>query len=90
MLKRRLNRVKDTRSFPEKSIKACLDYANLAHINEIDFVILDYIIKPSLTDDYFRVKSKAETLLEEVDEEKLVFINHHLECCRSLLLLSFS
>ena len=39
----RLDRVKDSRSYPDLSIQACLREFGLRSINEVDLVVLDYI-----------------------------------------------
>jgi carbamoyltransferase len=40
----RANREKDSRKFPQLSVKACLDQLGVSSIAEIDLVVMDYIV----------------------------------------------
>ena len=74
----RPNREKDSRKFPNLAIKACMDELGVASTDEIDLVVMDYIIRPDWRDDWYRRPCETETMLAQVDSRKIHVINHHL------------
>lgn len=74
----RPNREKDSRKFPNLSIKACMDELGVASTDEIDLVVMDYIIRPDWRNDWYRRPCETETLLAQVDPQKIHIVNHHL------------
>lgn len=74
----RLDRVKDSRAFPERGIEACMRDAGVNSLDEIDMVVLDYIRVPDWRRDVFEKSSIAGTLLEKIDPARIHVINHHL------------
>ena len=50
----RLDRVKDSRSYPIHAIKACLKEFGLKQIDQVDLVMLDYISNMDWRKDYFK------------------------------------
>ena len=74
----RPNREKDSRRFPNLSIKACMDELGVASTNEIDLVVMDYIIRPDWRNDWYRRPCETETMLAQVDPRKIHIVNHHL------------
>jgi carbamoyltransferase len=74
----RLDRVKDSRAFPERSIAACMADAGVGSIDEIDLVVLDYIRAPDWRRDEYRAPAARNTLLDRIAPEKIHVINHHL------------
>ncbi|HKP03531.1 MAG TPA: carbamoyltransferase C-terminal domain-containing protein [Chthoniobacterales bacterium] len=74
----RANREKDSRKFPHRSLKACLDDLEISSPEEIDLVVLDYIVRPDWSNDWYREPSEANNFLREFDPRKIRVINHHL------------
>jgi len=75
----RLDRVKDSRAFPQKSIEACMRHTNVSKVSEFDAVVMDYIV----TDedwrlDQFKNPCSTENLLRDVSPERIHLIDHHL------------
>jgi carbamoyltransferase len=74
----RCNREKDSRKFPNLSIKACMDQLGVSSMAEIDLVVLDYIIRRDWLNDWHRRPCETDTFLKEIDPRKIFVINHHL------------
>jgi carbamoyltransferase len=74
----RLDRVKDSRAFPELSVKACLEQVGLKSPTQVDLVVLDYICNPDPLQDQFRTPCRTDTFLNDIPKEKIHVINHHL------------
>lgn len=75
----RLDRVKDSRHFPELSTRACMKELGIQDISEFDAVVVDYIVnKNSLSDDYNNTPCLQDTFINKVDPKKLHIVNHHL------------
>ena len=74
----RMDRVKDSRAFPQKSIDACLNEFGVKDISEVDLVVLDYICNPDWENDRFETPCRRDTLLEQLPPEKIRVMNHHL------------
>jgi len=74
----RLNREKDSRKFPEKAIKACMDQMNIKSQGEIDLVVMDYIEDKDWRKDNIQHEERFHDILKEFPEGKIVIINHHL------------
>ena len=50
----RKDRIKDSRNFPNSSIKACMDQVGIKNYDEFDMVVMDYIEKDSWELDQFK------------------------------------
>lgn len=86
----RLDRIKDSRGFPEKSIRACMKELGIASLSEIDAVVFDYIQNSDWKNDHFKQKSVQGTFLDEIDPKKIHVINHHLaHACSTFYSSSF-
>ncbi|MGA9995463.1 MAG: carbamoyltransferase C-terminal domain-containing protein [Pyrinomonadaceae bacterium] len=74
----RCNRLKDSRNFPALSTKACMDELGVSSLDEIDLIVMDYIIRPDWRNDFYRRRCETDNFLAEVDQSKIHIINHHL------------
>jgi carbamoyltransferase len=74
----RANREKDSRKFPGRSIEACMNQLGVSAVARIDLVVLDYIVTPDWTNDWYRHPCEDNHLLRDVDPRKIHVINHHL------------
>jgi carbamoyltransferase len=74
----RLDRVKDSRTFPARAIAACMAELGVGSPREIDLVVLDYIRSPDWRHDEYRAPAAQGTLLDEIDPCRIHVINHHL------------
>ncbi len=74
----RLDRVKDSRAYPGKSIAACLNEFQLQSIDQIDLVVLDYIRDQDWRKDYFGKECTQDIFLRDFPQEKIKVVNHHL------------
>ena len=75
----RLDRKKDSREFPQKSVEACMKHAGLKSFDELDLVVMDYIKDGNdWKADYFNKPCKSGVFLNDIDPEKIRIINHHL------------
>jgi len=74
----RLDRVKDSRNYPERAINACLHEFGLRSLDEVDLVVLDYICNQDWRKDHFKTPGKQDTALHRLAPGKTVVINHHL------------
>jgi carbamoyltransferase len=74
----RMDRVKDSRAFPQRAIEACIADAGVRSIDEIDLVVLDYIRVPDWRCDEFQRPAVRDTLLDRIGPERIHIVNHHL------------
>jgi carbamoyltransferase len=74
----RLNRVKDSRAYPEKAIYACLNEFGLKTIDEVDLVVMDYIRDKNWRKDFFKTECNISSELNALPPEKVHVMNHHL------------
>ena len=74
----RLDRIKDSRNYPRKSIDACLKEFGLDRLDQVDLVVLDYILRRDWRRDYFKLPCQAAPELEALPGEKIHVMNHHL------------
>lgn len=78
----RLDRIKDSRNFPELSIKACMKQLDVKNYDEFDFIVMDYIENEDWQLDEFKRKCKKDTFLNNIKKEKIFTVNHHfLHAC---------
>ena len=75
----RIDRVKDSRAFPNGSARACMDELGISSVDEFDAVVMDYIERP---DDWRLDQAKrpcsTENFLRGIDPDKIHIIDHHL------------
>jgi carbamoyltransferase len=74
----RANREKDSRKFPMLSVQACMAELDVASIEEINLVVLDYIVKPRWIEDQLHRACDQSNFLSEIEPSKIHVINHHL------------
>jgi carbamoyltransferase len=74
----RANREKDSREFPSRSLKACLEQLEVSSPAEIDLIVMDYIVRPEWSNDWYRRPADTSNFLHELDPQKIKVINHHL------------
>ena len=74
----RMNREKDSRKFPQLSVKACLDQVAVSSTAEIDLVVMDYIVRSDWQNDWHRLPCQTNNFLNAIDPGKIRIINHHL------------
>lgn len=75
----RLDRVKDSRSFPHHSAQACLREVGATDPNEADLIVLDHIVRSDdWRQDQFKRPCSTANFLDDLDPAKVVIINHHL------------
>jgi len=74
----RANREKDSRKFPDLSVKACMAQLGVSSVHDIDAIVLDYIVKRAWEEDWHRRPCDKDNFLREIDPGKIHIINHHL------------
>lgn len=74
----RLDRVKDSRAYPEHSIRACLKEFGLSSMNEVDLVVMDYIHNKNWRADHFKKPCVISSEMNSLPPEKIHVMNHHL------------
>jgi len=75
----RLDRVKDSRAFPEQSVRACMRQLGVRSHQEIDVVVMDYIRTGNdWRADHFRTPCRRDVFLHDLPAERLHIVNHHL------------
>lgn len=75
----RLDRKKDSREFPQKSVEACMKHAGLKSFGELDLVVMDYIRDgKDWKADHFKKPCNTDVFLNDIDPAKIRIINHHL------------
>lgn len=75
----RLDRIKDSREFPDRAIAACMTELGVSSVSEIDAVVLDYIRDRSdWRSDCYRRPCRTDVLLATLPSDKIHIINHHL------------
>ncbi|MAG56290.1 MAG: carbamoyltransferase [Planctomycetes bacterium] len=75
----RCNREKNSRLFPELSVRACMDQLGIDHVDDFDLIVLDYIVDG--TDwrrDQQTTPCRQDVFLADVDPAKIHVVNHHL------------
>jgi len=76
----RCDRVKDSRNFPAVSTQACMKELGIKSLDEIDLVVLDYIIDGDhWSTDYHKKPCSKDVFLSDIPDEKIKLVNHH-EC----------
>ncbi|MCA1702181.1 MAG: carbamoyltransferase [Actinobacteria bacterium] len=73
----RCDRVKNSRAFPAHSVRACMDELDVASLDEVDLVVMDFICQPVWSEDFYRVPCTTDNFLAEIDPGKIHVINHH-------------
>ncbi len=74
----RANREKDSRKFPSRAIEACMKQLGVSSVDEIDLIVLDYIVRADWAGDWHRRPCDRDNLLSVIAPEKIHIINHHL------------
>lgn len=74
----RKDRIKDSRNFPNSSIKACMEQVGIKNYDEFDMVVMDYIEKDSWELDQFKRKCRTDVFLKDLPKNKIFMVNHHL------------
>lgn len=74
----RFDRVKDSRAFPSRSVEACMHDFGVKNIGEFDLVVLDYIVSTDWRNDQHKKPCEKDTILDNVDPERIKVIDHHL------------
>jgi carbamoyltransferase len=74
----RLSRAKDSRAYPESSIRACLKEFGLSSMEQVDLVVLDYIRDKNWRMDYFKSPCIIAPEMDALVPEKIYVMNHHL------------
>lgn len=74
----RLDRVKDSRAFPDRAIATCMRELGVAGLDEVDAVVLDHIETPDWRRDQTDRACRADVPLAELPARKIHVINHHL------------
>ncbi len=73
----RRNREKDSRKFPNLSVKACMQELGIEAADDFDLIVMDYIINPDWRSDWYRSPCAANNFLADVDPQKIHVIDHH-------------
>ena len=74
----RLDRIKDSRAFPDMSTQACMRELGVRSVEEIDLVVLDYIRHPDWRRDHYKSRCRTDTFLSLVPPDRVRVTNHHL------------
>ena len=74
----RLDRVKDSRAWPERSIRACMDELGVSSLAEVDAVVLDYIRSKDWRTDHYRRPCRTDVPLADLPADRVHVVNHHL------------
>lgn len=75
----RLDRVKDSRGFPQSAVDVCLRQIGVDDIGQVDLVVLDYIRDGSdWRRDHFRTPARTDVFLDSLPADRIHIINHHL------------
>lgn len=74
----RCNREKDSRKFPELSARACMEELGVSCLDEVDLVVMDYIVNRDWRSDFYRRPGIADSFLNQLDPAKIHVMNHHL------------
>ncbi|NOU66740.1 carbamoyl transferase [Paenibacillus sp. LMG 31461] len=86
----RLNREKDSRVFPIKSILACMKQLNINSKDEIDLIVMDHIEDIDWRKDNKTREVIVNDFFKDINEEKIKIINHHLaHACSTFFSSSF-
>jgi carbamoyltransferase len=74
----RLDRAKDSRAYPERSIRACLKEFGLSRMDAVDLVVMDYICDTNWRADHFKTPCSIAPEMDALPPEKIHVMNHHL------------
>jgi carbamoyltransferase len=74
----RANREKDSRRFPQLSVDACMSELGVRSVDEIDLVVMDYLVTPDWRKDWHREPCETDNFLAAIDPSAIHVINHHL------------
>jgi len=75
----RMDRVKDSRNFPATSTWACMAELGVDSLDEIDMVVMDYIVERSdWRRDHVKTRARTDVFLSDIPAHKIHMVNHHL------------
>lgn len=75
----RLDRTKHSRSFPQRATDSCLKELGLSSVHDVDLVILDHTMNSEdWRRDYRKNPCRKDVFLQELPNEKIKIIRHHL------------
>ena len=75
----RLNRVKDSRDFPQKAIAACMKDLGVESVRDIDLVVMDYIRNgQDWRNDANHRPCRQDVFLADFPQDRIHVVNHHL------------
>lgn len=75
----RLDRIKDSSSFPRLAVEACMRELGVDGFEQIDHIVLDYIINPDdWRQDFFNRPCRHDVFLSRIPTERIHIANHHL------------
>ncbi len=75
----RMDRVKDSRNFPAASTRACMTELGVDSLDEIDMVVMDYIVERSdWRRDHVKTRACTDVFLKDIPAHKIHMVNHHL------------
>ena len=74
----RLDRIKDSRTFPLSSARACMQEVGISSFDELDLIVLDYIVTRDWQGDFHKKLPLSGTFLDSIDPRKIHVVNHHL------------
>ena len=84
----RLDRVKDSASYPDKSIEYCLSALGAKSVNDCDLIVSDYIHKPEWDKDrpngirnalaVFKKSTAGTRIKHKISGDRVAFVNHHI------------
>jgi len=74
----RLDRVKDSRAFPEKAVAACMREFGVRSFADLDLVVTDYIASDSWKEDFIHRPCRTDVFLAQLPKDKVLTLNHHL------------
>jgi carbamoyltransferase len=75
----RLDRIKNSRAFPDLATRTCLDEAGIPLPGAVDLIVMDYRFNNAgWQEDHRRDACRQDVFLSEVDQSKIVLVRHHL------------
>lgn len=75
----RIDRIKDSRAFPQKAVDACMRDLGVKSYDDIDLVVMDYITdREDWRQDCFRRECRKDVFLTGIDASRIKLVNHHL------------
>src|SRR5438046_8502647 len=66
----RHNREKDSRKFPSSSVKACMKELGIETFDDLDLIVMDYIVNADWRQDWYREPLNTNSFLAEVDPQR--------------------